>query len=155
MADEAQVDQLAPVTPHNRALYEAGTALLTETVEVGREFCKSMIGTSAAAMPIYLSLVGLAVGKDYRPDALEGVGLLIAPALFLLAMTMFAIGYFPVKHSFSLDVVEEIEEMRASATDHRLKYAQRGFALLALGVVAAVGGAVYALAIEVPPASQG
>jgi hypothetical protein len=150
MAEEIGIDDIQPVTPHNKALYEAGTALLTETVEVGREFCKSMIGTAAAAIPIYLSLVGLAVGKDYRPETLEGAALLAAPALFLVAMATFAIGYFPVKSSFSLDVAEEIEDMRVRAADHRLKYAKSGFALLALGVIAAVGGALYALSIDVP-----
>jgi hypothetical protein len=153
MNEEIQVVSSEPETPHNAALYEAGKTLLVETLEVGREFCKFMVGVSTGAIPTYLALVGLAVGKNYTPTELEGVLLLAAPALFLVAAGVFAAGCFPVTATLSLDIPAEIEAARTAASDRRRKFAQIGFIVFAVGVACAVAGATYALAIDVPPPS--
>ena len=153
MNEEIEVVSVEPESPHNAALYEAGKTLLVETVQVGREFCKFMVGISTGAIPTYLALVGLAVGKSYNPTDLEGVLLLVAPALFLVAAGIFVLGCLPVSGTISLDIPAEIEQARTDATNRRRTCGLIGFIVFALGVACAVAGATYALAIDVPPAS--
>jgi hypothetical protein len=148
-----EVDDARPETPHNAALYEAGKQLIVQSIEVGREFCKFMVGTSTAAIPLYLALVGLAVGKDYRPDVGEGALLLLPPVLYLVAAATFAWGYFPVRTKFSADLPEEIDEARGETIKRRYGAAKYGFGIFALATILAVAGAVYALSIDVPPAA--
>jgi hypothetical protein len=151
LTDEIEVVAVEPESPHNAALYEAGKTLLIESVQVGREFCKFMVGIATGAIPTYLALVGLAVGKDYSPSNAEGILLLVAPTLFLAAAGVFAFGCFPVSGTLSLDIPSEIESARTAATDRRRKCALIGFTLFGVGVACAVAGATYALAIEVSP----
>src|SRR5580658_4573032 len=50
MADQLEVARGEPVSPHNEALYDAGKAILVETIEVGRDFCRYMIGIATGAI---------------------------------------------------------------------------------------------------------
>jgi hypothetical protein len=90
MADGIEV-RTAPESPHNAALYEAGKQLLVDSVEVGRDFCKFMVGVSTGAIPTYLALVGLATGKTFRPSFTEGLILLTPAVLFLAGAGIFAL----------------------------------------------------------------
>ena len=92
---EVEIREVGTRSPHNEGLYEAGKALLVESIEVGRDFSKSMITVATGSIPVYLALVGLAVGKEFRPSLGEGIVLVLGPAGFLLSATAFAIGYFP------------------------------------------------------------
>jgi hypothetical protein len=89
-----EVKSVTAVTPHNKALYEAGKKLLGDSLDAGREFCKSMITTSLGAIPVYLALISLALPKEYRPTASEGHVFLIPSALFLAAAIVFTLGFF-------------------------------------------------------------
>jgi hypothetical protein len=135
-------------TPHNAALYEAGKHLIVQSLEVGREFCKFMIGVCTGAIPVYLALVGLAAGRAYRPGFAEGVVLLVPPVLFLAAAGIFAWGYFPVPSRFSADLPHEIEAARAENMDRRYRAAKFGFGLFAVATCVALGDAVYALSLR-------
>lgn len=150
MADEIEVTAVGPRSPHNEGLYEAGKALMVESVEVGRDFCKSMIGIATGAIPIYVALVGLAVGKDFRPSPGEGVVLALAPAVLLGAATAFAVGYFPKRSTFSLDLPAEIDAARAATLDKRMLWSTVGFGLLMLGIALAVAGVFYGLSLDRP-----
>jgi hypothetical protein len=150
MADEIEVTGVGPRSPHHEGLYEAGKALMVESVEVGRDFCKSMIGVATGAIPIYVTLVGLAVGKDFRPSAGEGVVLTLAPVVLLCSATAFAIGYFPKRTMYSLDLPAEIDAARAATLGKRMLWASVGFGLLVLGIALAVAGVFYGLSLDVP-----
>jgi hypothetical protein len=67
-----------PVTPHNRALYEAGKTILTESLKTGREFCQFMTTTSLAAVPVYLGLLTFASEHGDRQSGAQ-VWLVIPP----------------------------------------------------------------------------
>ena len=149
MSNGARVEAAAAETPTETALFEAGKTLLVETVQVGREFNKFMVGVATGAIATYLSLIGLAVGKNYRPTVEEGIALLASPALFLLAAAVFAFGYFPVKGTISLDLPDDIEKARKETADRRYTCAFIGFVLFGLGVAAAVVGAIVALSVDV------
>jgi hypothetical protein len=148
MSNQIEVSGLEPLSPHNAALYEAGKTLLVESVEVGRDFCKSMIGVATGAIPVYLALVGLVVGEKFRPGFYEGLLLALAPAAFLVAAVVFAFGYFPSTSVFSLDVPEEIERARATTISRRKKLALVGFGTLVLAIVLSIAGLFYGLRLN-------
>jgi hypothetical protein len=148
MSDEIEVSDVGPRSPHNEGLYEAGKALMVESIHVGRDFCKSMIGIATGAIPIYVALVGLALGRDFRPSAGEGVVLTLAPAALLASATAFAIGYFPKRTAFSLDLPSEIDAARTATLAKRLLWSYVGFGLLLLGIALGVAGVFYALSLD-------
>jgi hypothetical protein len=149
--EQVQISEVGARSPHHEGLYEAGKALLVESIEVGRDFSKSMITIATGSIPVYVALVGLAVGKDFRPSLGEGIVLVLGPAAFLLAAASFAIGYFPKKTAFSLDIPSEIETARTATLNKRKLWSTIGFGLLLLGIALAIAGLFYALTLDVPP----
>jgi hypothetical protein len=133
-----EVNSSTPISPHNAALYEAGKTLLVQSVEVGREFCKFMIGICTGAIPIHLSLVGLIADDAYKPSARAGALLLCPAFVFLLAAVAFAVGYFPVRSKFSLDLPKEIENARTATMNRRYKFSRLGFIGFCFGVVVSI-----------------
>lgn len=132
---EAEPDvEVEDLTPHNKALHEAGKSMLVESIDVGREFCKFMTTNSLAAIPTYLALLKLVLPKDYSLQGRDEVTFLVPPALFLIATGIFVLGYFPTRGKLSLDMPHEIERERSSTIARRSCFAKLGFAVLALGV---------------------
>ena len=76
---------------------------------------------------------------------------MLGPAAFLLSAAAFAIGYFPKKTTFSLDLPSEIETARTTTLNQRRLWSAIGFGLLLLGIALALAGIFYALTIDVPP----
>lgn len=141
-----------PVSPHNLSLHEAGKQLIVDSISVGRDFCRFMVGVSTGAIPLYLALLQLALPKEYRPDLELGLAA-IAPAVgFLAAATVFALGVFPRASTFSLDVPAEIETARTAAIKRRSRMAAIGFALFVISTLAAGVAAIGALRVEAPAA---
>ena len=147
-SSEIEVTHARPESPHNAALYEAGKALLVDSVTAGRDFCRFMIGVSTGAIPVYMVLIGLIVGKEYRPKLGDGIVLLAAPSVFLVAAAVFAVGVFPFGQSLSLDLPEEIERVRVRLLSRRRQVAILGFIAFAVGTAFALAGITYALADE-------
>jgi hypothetical protein len=143
---KAHMVDAGPVTPHNAALYEAGKALLVESISVGRDFCKDMISVCAGAMPIYFALLTFVLPKEYSLDLVAGVVDLIPSVLFLAAMIVFVLGYLPQAGTLSLDYPDEIERERDRTARRRQTFAQVGLVLFCLGVVAGIGTTTNALA---------
>ena len=129
------VASVEDISPHNKALYEAGKTLLIESVEVGREFCKFMTTTSLAAIPAYIALLKLVLPKDYSLQRYDEAIFLSPPLLFLVASIIFVLGYFPQKGRLSLDLPAEIEREREVTITRRHRYAIAGFAFLCIGIV--------------------
>lgn len=137
-ARSIQVLKTEAVTPHNKALYEAGKTILIDSVKTGRDFCQSMITTSTAAIPVYLAIIAFLLPKDYILGI--GMGIVIAgPAvLSLLAALLFALGYFPINDYFSLDIIEEIEKARSKIINRRRTFAIVGMTMFALATLYAI-----------------
>jgi hypothetical protein len=146
----ARVENVAPLTPHNKALYEAGKSLIVESVNVGSEFCKYMIGISAGAIGVYLSLIKLIVPEGSSLSYHQKIMAMIPNILFVLSMIIFTNGYFPRRAIFSLDIFEEIDQARINAINHRYRWAIWGFAVLCIGLCI---GAMVVIVIEPLPAS--
>lgn len=133
------------LSPHSKAVYEAGKTILVESIEVGRDFCKFMMGSSAGAIPVYLGLLKFLLPERYLLTASQGV-LFAGPTLiFLGASAVFAIGFFPTRSTISLDLPADIERARTESIDRRRKFAFWGFIVFAVATVAAIGACVFAI----------
>lgn len=132
------VESTEPLSPHQKAVHEAGASLLKDSVETGREFCKSMISTSLTAVPVYVGLVQLFVPeKKILPDVV-GVIWLVPAALFLSAAGVFAAGYVPGRSQLSLDLPSDVEKTLSRAINRRYWLGLVGFVLLSSGIVAGI-----------------
>ncbi len=134
---QAVLEEIGDVSPHNRALYEAGKTMLIESVEVGRDFCKFMTTTVVGAIPVYIGLLKLVLPRDYTLKSFDEAVFLTPPILFLFAAVVFVLGYFPQKGQLSLDLPAEIEQERSVTITRRYKYAIVGFSVFCAGVAMA------------------
>lgn len=140
-----EIVDVSAVTPHNRALYEAGKALLIESITTGRQFCKFMISVSTGAIPIYLGLLKFVLPEHYAFSLERGI-LAIGPAiLFLIATVVFTVGYFPQVGHFSLDIPAEIERERTKTIQRRTKLTLLGFIIFLAATLAAITSIVINL----------
>lgn len=132
------VESVSEITPHNEALYEAGKKLLTESITVGREFCKSMISINTGAIPIYLGILAFLLPKDYLLGFLKGIIIIIPALLYLLATIVFAFGYLPRTGEFSLDIVDEIAKERLIAISRMKRFIYAGFVCFVIATIMAI-----------------
>jgi H+/Cl- antiporter ClcA len=132
------VESAEPLSPHGKAVHEAGVALFKESVETGREFCSSMIGTSLTAVPVYVALVQLFVPEGKLLSEVVGKQWLVPVGLFLIAAGVFATGYLPGRAAISLNLPDEVERVLARAINRRFWMGVIGFVALSLGIVASV-----------------
>ena len=153
---EIIVSDTQAITPHNQALYEAGKQMLVDSVSVGLEFCKFMVGVATGSVPLYLGLLALALPKDYRPAWWwQGVALVAPGLLFLAATGVFALGVFPRTGAVSLDLPDQIEQARMDAISSRHRLATWGFILFGAGAIATIVVVIWAFRIEAPAAPAG
>jgi Fe2+ transport system protein B len=133
------VESTEALSPHKKAVNEAGAALIKQSVETGREFCKSMIANCFAAIPVYVALIKLFVPeKKIIPDVV-GLIWLLPIVLFLLAAAVFSAGYLPGHANISLDLPDEVEHILARSVYRRFWLGIIGFVLLSGGIVVGVG----------------
>lgn len=127
------------LTAHAKALSEAGAAMLVDSIEVGREFCKFMTTTALGAIPTYLALLALVTPKDYRAQSREELILLLPAFLFVVAAVLFVFGYFPrVTGHMCLDRPDEVSARRKEVVERRLTLSGWGFGLFCVAVVVGV-----------------
>jgi hypothetical protein len=141
----AEASDAKALTPHSKALYEAGKALLIESMEVGREFCKFMVGSSAGAIPVYLGLLKFLLPERYSLTVRQALILTGPTLLFLLASAIFAIGYFPTSSVIALDLPEDIDRARTASIVRRRKHAFWGFVVFAGACLLAIAASIVAI----------
>ena len=129
----AVLESVEDISPHNKALYEAGKKLLVDSVDVGREFCKFMTTTALGAIPTYIALLKLVLPADYSLQGHDEVSFLVAPFLFLVSAVLFVLGYFPQKGALSLDLPAEIERERSTTMRRRHRFASIAFIVFSFG----------------------
>jgi hypothetical protein len=144
------VANVKPVTPQNEALLEAGKAMFLNSLDVGRDFCKTMITVCSAAIPVHVALVGLAAGKEFNFHVANGALALAGPALYLGALSVFAYGYFPSRGTLSVEDVDSIEKARVGTINRRYDSAQIGTVVFVLGVVMTLVAAMYFFSLPDP-----
>jgi hypothetical protein len=143
-----EVQQVSAISPHSKALYEAGKALLLDSVTTGREFCKSMIGTSTGAIPLYLGLLTFLLPEKFVLGFAGGLTI-AAPAIgFLLAATLFTLGYLPVSGKFSLDLIEEIEQALEKNLAYRKRFIWSGLTVFIVSTLLAIWAIILNLGVK-------
>jgi len=140
-----ELEEVSTVTPHNRALYEAGKTLLIESITTGREFCKFMISVSTGAIPIYLGLLKFVLPEHYTISLKQGILVVVPVVLFLIASVVFTFGYYPQAGRFSLDILNEIERERTKTIRRRAKLTWVGFSIFLIGALTAIASIVMNL----------
>jgi len=150
--DEITIGEVTTISPTSQAIYDAGKALLIDSVSTGREFCKFMIGTCMSAIPIYLAIVKFVLPEKYNLSYNEGIVALVPALLFLASGIIFVIGYFPKEWSASLDIPAEIERERSKTVQRRQNLSKIGFIIFCLGVTAALWISINFL--KQPPQKQ-
>jgi len=126
--------------------YELGKSLLTQTLESGREYCKTMIPVSAGAIGAYAALISFAWPKDagvakHMTSFLNSTfPIAIAPVvLLILAIWMFILGYFPLHNSkgFNGSARNRIKENLVQSPRRRFKFHFAGSLLIVGAIVVA------------------
>lgn len=133
-----QVISASPVTPHNRALYETGKALLNDSVAVGRDFCKFMISLSTSGIPVYLGIIKFFNDGNQTFSVFQKVLIAVPAIIFLFASIVFAAGYYPQGTQFSLDLVDDIDRARRIIIKRRQKLSLVGFCLFLIATFLAI-----------------
>lgn len=142
---EVKVVASSAISPHSKALYEAGKSILIDSLETGREFCKSMISISTGAIPIYLGILTIILPEKFTLGFAAG-GLIALPAIgFLITSLLFVIGYLPVSGEISLDDVDEIDRERSRIISYRVKFIWSGFGLFFISTL----GAIWAIIVNI------
>src|SRR3990172_1786906 len=136
--DAVEVISVGEVSPHNKAVYEAGKSMLIDSISTGREFCKSMIATCTGAIPIYLGILTFLLPEQYILGVKAGITVALPAVLFLVASVFFTVGYFPVTKEFSLDLVSEIERERNATIKYRNKLIWIGITFFVMGTLMAI-----------------
>lgn len=147
------VADVKPITPQNEVLLEAGKAMFLNSLDVGRDFCKTMITVCSAAIPVHVALVGLAAGKEFNFHIANGALALVGPALYLGALSVFAYGYFPSRGALSVEEVDSVEKARVGTINRRYDSAQLGTVVFVLGVIMTLVAAMYFFSLPDPAPS--
>ena len=142
------VQEVSAISPHSKALYETGKAILLDSVSTGREFCKSMIGTSTGAIPIYLGTLTFLLPKEFKLGVQAGITI-AAPAIgFLIASFLFTLGYLPTSGKFSLDIIEEIEETLEKIIANRKRFIWSGLAVFIVSTLLAISAIIINIGVK-------
>jgi NADH:ubiquinone oxidoreductase subunit 2 (subunit N) len=138
-----EVLEAKALTPHTEAVLAAGGKLLNESVDTGREFCKSMINISIAAAPAYVGLLKLFLPSDQLTSNVEGFFWLLPVALFVLSSAIFVFGYLPTRKLISLDLPDEVESAIEEQVSRRYRLSISGFGCMCLGIFSGVSIIVF------------
>ncbi|MGA9350233.1 MAG: hypothetical protein WBW48_15730 [Anaerolineae bacterium] len=135
---EVEVVEVGEVSPHNKAVYEAGKTMLVDSISTGREFCQFMIKTSTGAIPVYLGILAFILPENYALGIAAGATVALPAIAFLIASVIFTVGYLPVTKHFSLDLVDEIEQERNKVIRRRSRLIKAGFTVFVLATSMAI-----------------
>lgn len=127
-----------PLDPRTRVMYEAGKSMLLESVEAGREWCKHMVTLATGGVPIYLGPLKLFLPDGFRPTLAQGLLVLVPALAFLASAVVAAVGYAPVTKKFSVEIIDEIEEVRGKLIRRRRLLGTIAFALVLLGMIGTI-----------------
>lgn len=128
------VEEPKKLSPHTKAVYDAGANLIKESISTGREYCKSMIGISLSAIPIYIGLIKLYIPKTKLISEIINFGWLIPIILYLLSAVLFSFGYLPGHKVISLEIVDVLQEQLNKAIKRRFYFGVLGFVILIIGI---------------------
>jgi hypothetical protein len=135
--NEGQTSSGSPLTYHEKALRESGKELLLRTGPALRNFCQLMIKACLSAIPIYFTLLRFlsptqSESEFSRLTEWQALG---PPMLFLLAVVLFSLGYFPKKQQINLNDLTSVRKALDGVNESRRTHALYGGGAFALGVL--------------------
>lgn len=133
-----QIVEVRELSPHNQALYETGKQLLVESIETGLEFCKTMMGTSLGAIPVYLAILSFVLPTNYTLGVPGGITVALPAMFFLITSMVFAWGYLPIQIEFSLDLPEEVNDLRNRIISRRNRIIRVGLGCFVVSTLLAI-----------------
>lgn len=129
-----KVESSQEITPHTKAVYDAGSNLLKESISTGRDYCKNMITTSLSAIPIYIALIKLYIPDKMLISNIIDFSWLMPIIFFLIASIIFSFGYLPGHSVISLEYPDKVQNLLDKAIKRRFYLGIIGFLLLVLGI---------------------
>lgn len=135
---QVSVVNVSEVSPHSKAIYELGKSMLSDSVDIGREFCKFMITLSTGAIPIYLGILTFLLPEGYQLGFVKGLIAILPLIAFLICTIVFTVGFFPITSSFSLDIVDEIDKAREKIIERRARLIKLGFSIFVIAVLSSI-----------------
>jgi hypothetical protein len=141
----AKIINAGPLTPQNKALYEAGKTLLVDSIKTAREFCSTMIGISTGAIPVFFGILAIILPEHYVLNVSGGITLALPAIGFLAAVVIFIFGYQPIGREFSLDILDEIRAERNRIIRHRRGWIIAGVSVFSASTLLAI----YAIIINI------
>ena len=124
------VDEKIPISDENEAFFEYGKKILTEPVEVIKDYIKLMIPLTTALITSYLALLNF-VGKEYSLN--NNSNLLVGPILLLASLLTFIITSFPIPSKLTITNIESIRKYIRKAMWHKYIGSAIGSALFLIG----------------------
>lgn len=111
--EHIEVDSTSPLTPHEKALLTFGTNVLTQSVDVLKDFAKMMITLLSGLFASYfaiLKFLGVSSTADVKVQIVNLT--ILPPLLFIFGILVFVLALLPMGGKMSLDVPESIENFR-------------------------------------------
>jgi len=142
------ITEIALLSPHERALQEAGKKLFIDSVEVGRTFCSFMISTSVSSIPIYMAIVAyLHSGeKGFSKFGYFDKVMVISPCfIFIISMVIFILGYLPNMAQLNLDYPEFIESSLDNIIKKRRKFIIAGVIFFTVAITNSIISFIFLL----------
>ncbi len=143
-----EVQQVSILSPHSEALLETGKAILKDSVATGREFCKSMIGTSTGAIPVYLGILTFLLPKEFGLGIPAGWTIATPAVGFLISAVLFTLGYLPISDKFSLDIIEEIEAALEKNIAYRKRFIWSGMIVYIVSALLSIWAIIVNLGVK-------
>lgn len=128
------------------ALNEVGRKLFLESTDILRDFCKSMLTISAAAIPTYIALLQVGSGNAKGIPGDSNLLFAVPAVLFLLAILSFCIGLVPQRYEKRLEILEDVKEMREALMRYRYIWSLVGISVFSFGII--VG--IYTIIFRIP-----
>lgn len=127
-----------PLSAEEELYYGVVEGWMSASLSIPREYCKFMITTAFAAVPVYLGLLRFAVtATDASLTSNPTLALVVTPPFFLLASAIaFISGYFPRKTEVDLASPTRLKAAYGAAIkSRRLQiFAGTGFFFLGVGI---------------------
>lgn len=132
---DIKVVSTSKLSPQSEALFEVGKKMLTDSIEVGRDFAKFMMTLSSSSIPVYIGILTF-INKDSIQE--YSFSYYIPPIAFLVTIIIFSISFFPQYGKYSIDVIEEIKAAREKAINSRNWLFFSGFIIFIFGLLFAI-----------------
>jgi hypothetical protein len=104
--DKFKVTVSAPLSPHDKALLKFGESLVVGSVDVIRDFAKTMITLVSGLFAVYFALLKFLDAEDVtKMNSKVIIGIVyLPPMLFVMSVIAFVFGVLPIPHELSLNL---------------------------------------------------